>query len=356
MSSTLRLAILVICGAMSACESNATKQERLQQANGNKSISGGQRADQNDVAPVDFSKLTETKGSGTWTNVFWLNFDGNVKISKTDSFIVDQAGLSEQAIAAFKVESLGAPIMDRADAIQAIETHVSDVFNGLEISFTKDKPGGTFSAIHIGGADFRKNSRALGVAPLDIDNFAGRDVGFAFPETLDPRRGSDANIRILANAIAHEIGHTLGASHIKNDKALMNPSVDIGNDAMMSGAKVPGPGDEDTLVLLTQNIGLIKNKDTSVLPTIVKLGFSTQGDVRQYTIYTKENVEANTARNLGLYRYKWQIGAKTAEGTSVRIPLSQRQGLNSLKITVSNDLGTASANVKTQTFSFPIEP
>lgn len=344
MITKLQILPIFVCLSLWSCQSEQPKPRASRQAqNDLKKESHDQ--DASDQAFVDFSSLKDAKGSGSWTNRFWLNFEG-ATVTADDSFIVKEQGAASLVVPPFKVESLGETGAERPEAIKDISDRAAALFNGYEISFTTTKPSsGGFSVIHVGGTDFRSKG-ALGVAPHDIDNFAGKDIGFAFPEGLTASRGK-VNRAILANVIAHEIAHALGASHISNKVALMNPTVDIDNNLLgTNGPIVPGPGTENTADLLRQNIGLAKHNDTKILPKIVRLSFSTQGNVRQYTLYNKENVETNPDRNLGLYKYSWQTGDVKVEGSNARIPIEKLK--DNIVLTVSN-------TTETKTFTFAVE-
>lgn len=289
---------------------------------------------------VDFSNVAEAKGSGTWRNVFVLNFEG-AEITSEQSFIVRRAGLESVSIPKFDPADIGMAEDARADIINRITDIIAEVYKGYEISFTTSKPAsGGFSVMHIGGQDFRPNKQVLGVAPLDIDNFSARDVGFAFSKNIDPEYGEQA-VTVLAAVIAHEIAHCLGARHISHQLALMNPAVGPDNLQLLSAPVVGGSGLEDTAELVRRNIGLARHGSDAALataPRLVNLGFFAQQNVRQYTVYTPANVAANPAKNLGLYRYRWQVGAREMEGSNIRIPLSQLADSIAVSIEAENGM------------------
>ena len=289
---------------------------------------------------VDFSDVREAKGSGTWRNVFFLNFEG-ATVTADQSFIVRRAGLQNISIPKFSLADLGFVEGRRDEIISRITDIVAEVFAGYEISFTTTKPErGGFSAIHVGGNDFQPGRQVLGLAPLDIDNFSSRDTGFAFSKNISPRDPERA-ITVLSAVIAHEIAHCLGARHIAHQFALMNPTVGSDNLQLVNAPLVGGAGLEDTAELIRRNIGLAEHgNDTAlaVAPDLVRLSYFAQKNVRQYTVYTPANIAVNPDKNLGLYRYRWQIGDREIEGSNIRIPESQLT--DAISISIDDSTGT----------------
>jgi hypothetical protein len=305
-----------------------------------------------DVAQVKFSTLLDFTGAGTWTNRIWINFDEST-IKRAQSFIVEQASLEQVVVPVFSVTSLGKgnEAIDAEKTKKEIMSALATMYQGLDVSFITSMPtSGGFTSIHIGGKDFR-GKRALGVAPLDIDNFSGKDIGFVFSEELDTKRPRSENIHVLINSIAHEIGHCLGAEHINNKRTIMNPIVDVDNKMFGKGQLVSRKGEQDSRELIKTNVGPVVDADLDDLPELKNLAIYTQENIGQVTVYTKENLTANPDLNLGRFEYSWKLGKFDAKGPSVRV--KKEHFASEVEISVKH---VKSGNSKSFTLPMPAFP
>jgi len=290
-------------------------------------------------------------GSGTWRNRMWMLFDGGT-VSASDSFIVKESGLKSTIIPAFQPADLGSAVAgdDRQALIDSLLSELKKAYAGVLIDLSIEKPKAPFSILYIGGSNFTKSGNVLGVAPLDLGNFDGEDILFAFPQSFLASRGR-TNIALLVHVIAHEIAHSFGARHIENKEALMNPIVLEKADEFSTGPLFKDSGSQDTPTLLRMNVGSAKETkqfNTQEPPEIVELGIISQDNIAQLSIFSLENFAQNPQHNLTDFVYKWDFDGFFAEGPTVRLRFKDNE-LHTVKVTATNP-----ASGKTAAFQFTV--
>jgi hypothetical protein len=289
-------------------------------------------------------------GSGKWTNRFYLNFDGQ-SVTAQNSFIVNNAGKVSVDIPAFSSADLGTAVstQNRADVIKIVSDLIISIFAGIDVAFFLETPEPPFSTLIIGGKNFTGQDNVLGVAPLDIANFSADDILYAFSKEFSSSSDS-SSIILLAHTAAHEIAHSLGARHIDDDKALLNPIVGPQSDDLNKTAKVVGEefSSENSLAVLEMNVGNEEdNMKTSDLPEIKNIAIESQGTTAQFSVFALENFKANPGVNLAVFTYKWEIFGFKAEGPSLRVRF-ESSDLVELNLTVENEDGLS------ETMSFTV--
>lgn len=277
-------------------------------------------------------------GSGRFNSVFWLDFEGDT-VSANESFIVQNAGLSQVTIPPFQPSDIRST-EDRQALILQIVQNLVPLFPDVDIKLTLEKPQfETFSHVHIGGRNFTGKARVLGIAPLDLGNRSGSDVIFAYSQELRDLGDSATLLTELTHVIAHEMAHALGARHLNSDAALMKPSVSLVADTFNVSAPVvdaPKETENSLQVLLNSAGSRTANFTNRPLPEIVDLAaFSTAG-VIQYTVLSSKNFSQNPGLNLADYRYSWTFEGKSAEGSSVLLTFPDHAD-HTLNLTVTDD-------------------
>jgi hypothetical protein len=308
------------------------------------------RADEIDSAVPPFELFNQTfLGSGRFNGVFWLDFAG-ADVTAQESFIVANAGLPEASIPPFEPADIRST-SDRQELIDSIVDDLLPLFPDVDIRLTTRKPlTRPYSRVHIGGENFTGRPGVLGVAPLDLGNRSGSDILFVYPAELRGRNPEAAQ-HLLVNVIAHEIAHALGARHIRNDFAIMNPIARLTADSFdRSGVVVDSPNEvEHSLDVLVNSVGSrTQIRQQGEIPNIVNLAaFATDG-VIQYTVIARDNIAANPHLNLADYRYQWSFEGQRTEGSSVLMTFDDRED-HLLELTViDDDSGTS------KTFQFSV--
>lgn len=259
---------------------------------------------------------TGYNGSGTWKSRFWINFEG-ATVTNSESFIVRDAGRSSLSIPAFNPGDLGARFnsSNRAQMIQEITDWVRADFIDLQIEITLTRPtSGEYHTIHVGGANFTSKARVVGISPLDIANFRPNDRLFAFPVEFQSS-DRDANPKLLANVISHEMGHAMGARHIQNESAILNPYVLLGTDQLNAEGQLVGTdGRENSYLLLTRTLGLktVAAKASLESPTLNTLSIYSEGNMAMLSVFHTENTG-----DLSEFKFVWYIGSQILEGPSI---------------------------------------
>ena len=213
----------------------------------------------------------------------------------------------------------------REELIDRMMDALIALFPDVDIRFTIDRPfAGQFSRVHVGGRNFTGRSGVLGIAPLDLGNRSGSDILFVF-STEFKRHTPDRGFKLLVQAIAHEIAHSLGARHIENEEAIMNPfAVPSASSFDKSGFVVGEPDEvEHSLDVLINSAGSLKvAQQERELPVIVDVAAFASNGVIQYSVISQSNMAANPNKNLSDYRYIWKFEGRETEGSSVLMTLT----------------------------------
>lgn len=141
------------------------------------------------------------------------------------------------------------------DEQQEVVTRVQDHFStaGVALSVTTTKPlSGDYTTIHVGGSygslGCQESPSTLGIAPFDEGNQNRNDIGFVFT-------AYEIDSGVIADAIAHESGHSFGLDHTVNIKDLMHPSARSDNLAFAI-SQIRGSSEiQDGPKLLRLNVG-----------------------------------------------------------------------------------------------------
>src|SRR5690606_2674840 len=88
----------------------------------------------------------------------------------------------------------------------------------------------------------RESRGILGVAPIDPGNRNLNDIGFAFTKYT-------SSLRITAETIAHEAGHSYGLDHIREQQGLMYASNSSRITGFIDGTIRPGKRQNAPLIL-----------------------------------------------------------------------------------------------------------
>lgn len=288
---------------------------------------------------------TDMKGNGKWANRFWLKFDGGT-LTKAESFIVEKSG-SDQVIPPFASADIGSTT-DLATLKNTLLTTVKSLYQGVSMEISIDAPKAPFATVYVGGKNFTGRPNVLGVSPLDIGNWSGEDILFAFSQEFTGKAPGEA-LLLLSQTIAHEMAHSLGARHIANDKAVMNPSVvTTANGFDETGTYAEGDGSENTQTVLVMNVGKANlTSPATGLPEISDLDIKSEGSVAQFSVFSLANIQKNAAFKLGDFTYNWTLGTLKAVGPTIRVRFRD-SNQQTLVLTVANDAG------ETKSFDFTV--
>jgi len=174
--------------------------------------------------------------------VMWVNFNG-ATIAK--GFTKDASFLPCKSSVVIPPAPLSESDKD------AILTQVAQYFSnaGAKLSISADKPAsGDYTTIHVGGSysafGCAGSVNVAGIAPFDVGNANPNDVGFVFMSTKD--------VKSLAQAIAHEAGHTFGLDHSDNKLDLMYAQAMATVNGFMKGtANISGLEQDASAILQT---------------------------------------------------------------------------------------------------------
>jgi len=248
--------------------------------------------------------------------VLFINFDGATltRASNNGSEASDDAALNRTWIP--NVVSVGSsfaypsfdsvpygPTYDDAFVRGRIVSLVSGWYAPYNVLVTTTRPAsGRYTMMMVGGqagSFISPAGSAVGVAPLDCDNESQSNIGFAFATSLSPGN-SDASkqraMRLVAQTIAHEAGHSFGLEHVDSNGAqldVMVPAVDpdvtgflMGNQPLSDGVAACGTGSmTDSDQRLRGNLGPAPTGTTTAKPSVTWLA-PRAGDIvpRQFTV------------------------------------------------------------------------
>lgn len=177
--------------------------------------------------------------------VMWVNFNG-ATIAK--GFAKDQSFLP--CINSVVIPPASISEADKDAILSQVALYFSNA--GAKLYITADKPtSGDYTAIHVGGLSSLfgcpGSGNVAGMAPFDSGNANPNDVGFVFLTSKDAKS--------LAQAIAHEAGHTFGLDHSDNKADIMYASaMSVVNGFMKGIANISGL-EQDASALLQKALG-----------------------------------------------------------------------------------------------------
>ena len=287
---------------------------------------GTTQAQDNNDDTVRETQLDQNKDTGSPTtsgfNYWVVNFEGGT-VTPAQSSIIKNRRLGVVTIDRFAPADLGPHFAsdDRQAIIDSILNKLKLIYSGVNIRIVTQRPvGEPYSIIHVGGRNFTRNPRAVGVAPLDIHDFDKQDIAFAFSQSYKNTPGRETLIK-LAYTIAHEMGHAMGLQHIDHDLAIMQPrnsnqalEFDVEARLVSNRRKL-----ENSLRKLVQNVGkTFENIHDWSPPEIVDLARDFHQGITQISVYTLTNFRQNPDRCLTRYEYTWKVLGGTVKGTSFR--------------------------------------
>jgi hypothetical protein len=299
-----------------------------------------------DIAPEEDSSITswgeqtEPIAAGEPTShLIWLNFEG-ATVSAEDSFIVSQADLPSTTRPAFAMAEIGAKDISaqaRAAFIKTVVDSISEAFAAINVEIVTEKPETPCTAVHIGGENFTKREDIAGISPFDPGNFKDTDINFVFPPAVK-LVAEEQKATILAIATSHEIGHSLGARHIDNDKAIMRPKIKETTDQFNEFGKYPdAEGEENSMDVLVGNLGPSKeNKGSSKPPVLGLLDVHSYENIAQYSVVSSDNLKDNPDSDFTAYRYRWDFEGDSVEGQVVRVKFGD-EDIHEVTVTVLDE-------------------
>ena len=173
--------------------------------------------------------------------VLWVNFGGatvSKGFSRGQSFLV----CSDKAVLPAATDRSAE---DQAKIVSKVQKYFTDA--GVHLLVTSTKPtAGDWTTVHVAGtmADLGcPEEEVLGTAPQDNGNANPNDVAFVFSKRA-------ASTDLLAQAIAHEAGHTYGLSHVTDPTDLMALDASDKVTGFKVSALCDGSGNQDGPALL----------------------------------------------------------------------------------------------------------
>lgn len=173
----------------------------------------GEEGSEDDVAPAETSADTSSALSGPQT--IYVNFTGPTIANCANpcsnavtnhSYIVHYAwGTASKNFAAYT---------DGAGR-SAIVSHLRSIFSKYDVTITTTRPAsGPYTMVVITPTTWAHH----GIAPLDCGNANKSDIAFVL-DTGDS--GFYPSYAKIAQAAAHELGHSFGLAHVKNTADIM---------------------------------------------------------------------------------------------------------------------------------------
>ncbi|MEN9800497.1 MAG: hypothetical protein RL653_4194 [Pseudomonadota bacterium] len=162
-----------------------------------------------------FSQATQPLADGT-PQVVYVNFDG--------PFIQNCAGCSDaqgnrSLVMGHFGHANGYQFQPYTNAARkaAILTHLRNYFAAYHVTFTTTRPAsGPYTMAVVSPSTITTTSH--GIAPLDCGNSNRNDIVFVY-RANNTRRFPNA--ALIARAVAHELGHSFGLSHVTGTSQVM---------------------------------------------------------------------------------------------------------------------------------------
>ena len=154
--------------------------------------------------------------------IVYLDFDGEMGVTYNGPVIVEGINIPEFFAPGELAGQEKAIIAD-------VVARVQEVYAGSGVVFTTEKPapGQIYSTIFIGGddSDFAKYGFFFGLAEqVDAGNQNPCDNAFVFSESIVSGQTDLASLAaVLADLVAHEIGHLLGYAHVDIEHHVSRP-------------------------------------------------------------------------------------------------------------------------------------
>ncbi len=225
-----------------------------------------------DCSPNDLYPDPLVKGH----HIVFVQFDAQAftKSSSYEDNAVDNVSwiiTSSQTIPAFNRYDVGYSGTD-AQARSYLINKLNGYAAAFDIEFVTSRPATSpYHMIKVGGtaAAVGEGNSVLGISTLDCGDLMSSNIAFAF--------SGNGNMSIdgLAVTMIHEMGHTMGLSHLDNQQSIMNPYVSEGvpvsfRNQVYSIPDGPGCGgatSENSYEVLMTNVGP-EGQDVSG-PTVV---------------------------------------------------------------------------------------
>ena len=225
-------------------------------------------------------------------------------------------------------------------AIAHIVKFVQEDYAPYNIAVTTEQPtSGQYTTVFVGGDNdwYDANSHVIGIASYDPGNRRESNYGFAFTDELTVYANGSDNVKdfseYIANLITHESGHTLGANHVNDVSALMNPYLPTKPQTVSFGENyIPNSSQyQDSQTLIGSNIGYKNNtNDDFTNITTIQLNATVDGILERRNDTDRFSFTANNDDEI-------TIVVSTSEYSNLDAYLSLYQKTNMSFITAIDD-------------------
>jgi len=271
-------------------------------------------ATDNDISIIETdTPYTSTALTSSATNILYLNFQADIVTPRSSDGWLYSYNPIAPGFDLAKYDWGG----QENDAIEHIVNFVAEDYAPYNIAVTTQQPtSGHYTTIFVGGDNdwYDANSHVIGIASYDPGNRRDSNYGFAFTDELSIYANRSETIQdfseYIANLVTHEAAHALGANHLNDITALMNPYLPTKPQSSSFGENfIPNSSQyQDTQKLIGANIGFKNSYNDDYLnTTMIQMNTSLDGilerrdDSDQFSFISENDGEITVAISTNNY-------------------------------------------------------